>query len=65
MNNTLTGGVGDDDNDDDDDNNKDVFEDEKNNVKLYIHSEVRDYDNINKDTTATANLKKAIAITEN
>lgn len=66
VNNTLTGGSGDDDDDDDDDDdNKDVFEDEKNNVKLYIHSEVRDYDNINKETTATANLKKAIAVTEN
>jgi hypothetical protein len=39
--------------------------DEKNNVKLYVHSEVRDYDNINEEKTATANMKKAIAITEN
>lgn len=71
VNNALT--WDDDDNEDDDggnnggsdEDNKDVFEDEKNNVKLYIHSEVRDYDNINKDTTATANVKKALAITEN
>ena len=65
VNNALTWGEGEDDDSGDDDDNKEVFVDEKNNVKLYIHSEVRDYDNIGVANTATANVKKALAITEN
>lgn len=68
--NNFISDIGGGDNEEDDEDNKDdilkpEFVLEKNGTKLYIHSEVRDYDNILGPDRATPNVKKAIACNNN